>query len=37
MNQGVVVKDGKTKEILTDRELLESNGLELPLSFRGRM
>lgn len=33
MNQGVVVKDGKTKEILTDRELLESNGLELPLRF----
>lgn len=30
---GKIIKDGLTKEILTDKELLENNGLELPLSF----
>ena len=33
MNDGKIVADGETKEILTDRTLLEENGLELPLSF----
>lgn len=33
MNHGTVIRDGNAKEILTDRELLESNGLELPLRF----
>ncbi len=28
---GKIVKDGKTEEILTDKALLETNGLELPL------
>ena len=30
---GKIIKDGKTKEILTDKRLLEKNGLELPLSL----
>ena len=30
---GKIVKDGPTKEILNDKELLENNGLELPLSL----
>ncbi|MCI8560873.1 MAG: ABC transporter ATP-binding protein [Dorea sp.] len=30
---GKVAADGDTKKILTDRELLEGHGLELPLSF----
>lgn len=34
LNHGRVIKDGKAEEILTDRELLESNGLELPLGYR---
>ncbi len=29
---GRIVRDGSTKEILSDRELLEAHGLELPLS-----
>lgn len=33
---GKVIKDGSTKEILQDKELLENNGLELPLSFLKR-
>ena len=28
-------QEGSTVEILNDRELLESNGLELPLSLSG--
>lgn len=28
-----IIKDGKTKEILSDKKLLEDNGLELPLSL----
>jgi len=36
ISNGRIVKDGKTEEILTDRELLETNGLELPLSLLGR-
>lgn len=30
---GKIVKEGKTEEILLNKELLEQNGLELPLSF----
>ena len=33
VSDGIIVKDGKTKEILHDKELLENNGLELPLSL----
>lgn len=34
MADGQIVCDGPTKEILTDKELLEANGLELPLSLQ---
>lgn len=37
LSGGKIIKDGPTKEILTDRELLEENGLELPLSLCGRI
>ena len=30
---GKTIKDGKTKEILNDKKILEENGLELPLSL----
>ncbi len=33
MADGKIVRDGKTTDILSDEELLESNGLELPLSL----
>ena len=33
INKGIIVKDGRTSDILMDKELLESNGLELPLSY----
>lgn len=33
LSEGRVVADGFAAEILTDKELLEKNGLELPLSF----
>ena len=33
MNNGKIIKDGKTEEILRDKVLLEENGLELPLSL----
>lgn len=33
LSHGQIVKDGDTEMILTDRELLEENGLELPLSL----
>ena len=36
MNGGRVIADGPAKEILSDKELLEANGLELPLSLQGR-
>lgn len=35
MNKGKIVADGPTKDILADRELLETNGLELPLRLQG--
>ncbi len=36
MYRGRIVKDGPAEEILTDRELLEAHGLELPLCLQGR-
>jgi cobalt/nickel transport system ATP-binding protein len=36
MSEGKIIADGLTKDILTDRELLENNGLELPLCLQGR-
>ena len=30
---GKIIKEGETKEILNNKELLENNGLELPLSL----
>ena len=33
ISEGNVIKSGSTKLILRDKELLENNGLELPLSF----
>lgn len=33
---GKIVADGETKDILTDKELLERNGLELPLNLQSR-
>ena len=36
MAEGNIVCDGPTKDILTDRELLEKNGLELPLGLQRR-
>ena len=35
MNNGKIIKDGRTEEILRDKVLLEDNGLELPLSLNG--
>ena len=35
MHGGRIVRDGNAREILTDRELLESHGLELPLCMQG--
>jgi cobalt/nickel transport system ATP-binding protein len=34
MAGGQIIKDGETKEILTDKELLEDAGLELPLCLQ---
>lgn len=36
MADGKIVQDGDAKEILSDRELLEANGLELPFCMQGR-
>lgn len=36
LSGGHIAADGKAEEILTDRKLLEQNGLELPLSFSRR-
>ena len=33
MWQGNIVADGPTEQILSDKELLESHGLELPLRY----
>lgn len=37
MNNGEIVKDANAEEILTDKELLETNGLELPLCIQGNI
>ena len=34
MAKGEIIKDGDTREILTDKVLLEANNLELPLSMQ---
>ena len=34
MSDGKIICDGSTKEILTDKELLEANGLELPFCLQ---
>lgn len=34
MANGTIIKDGSTKDILTDKVLLEENGLELPLCLQ---
>lgn len=36
ISNGKIIKDGKTKDILSNKELLENNGLELPLSLTKR-
>lgn len=36
LGKGELIRDGLTEDILTDRRLLEENGLELPLRFQGR-
>lgn len=35
MSEGRIIRDGLTKDILTDQKLLEENGLELPLCMQG--
>ena len=35
MSDGRIIRDGDAREILSDRELLEANGLELPFLFAG--
>jgi cobalt/nickel transport system ATP-binding protein len=35
MNKGQIIANGPTRTILADRELLEANGLELPLRLQG--
>ncbi len=34
ISKGKIIKEGNTENILSDKNLLEENGLELPLSFR---
>ena len=36
MAEGTIIRDGKAEEILSDKELLETNGLELPLCMQRR-
>lgn len=36
LSDGKIIKDGETKEILFDKELLEKNGLEIPLCLQKR-
>ena len=36
INNGHIIKDGPSDEILRDKDLLEANGLELPLSLQKR-
>lgn len=34
LNKGKIIKNAKTMEVLKDKKLMESNGLEVPLSIR---
>ena len=36
LDQGKIIADGKTEEILRDQKLLEAHRMELPLSFTRR-
>ena len=36
LSEGKIAADGSAAEILSDKDLLEDNGLELPLSYLGR-
>ena len=36
MANGTIIRDGNAEEILSDKELLEANGLELPLCMQRR-
>lgn len=36
LSEGRLIRDGRTWEILSDRELLEAHGLELPLCMQGQ-
>ena len=36
INNGKIIADAPTKKVLTDKKLLEDNGLELPLSLYNR-
>ena len=36
MHEGRIIQDGGAKEILSDKELLESHGLELPFCMQGQ-
>lgn len=35
IDEGRIIRDGATKEILTDKDLLEAHGLELPFCMQG--
>ena len=35
MSDGKIIRDGGVREILSDRELLEAYGLELPFCMQG--
>lgn len=34
MDEGTIIFDGKTSEVMRDKDLLELHGLELPLRFQ---
>ena len=36
MNEGTIVADGPTQDILSDSALMKANRLELPYGFRAR-
>ncbi len=36
LSGGRIIRDGRTEDILTDKKLLEDNGLELPLTLQGQ-
>ena len=35
MSKGQIIRDGKVREILSDKDLLEKHGLELPFCMQG--